>query len=95
MATARALLDGMAARSGRIQQQRKYRGNRLPLSYINFYIAYDGIIMPRFDDPMDQSARDALAEVFPEREIVQVAAWKLSRAGAVSIALPNSNQKSE
>ena len=62
-------------------QRREYRGKRLPLSYINFYIANGGIIMPKFDEPTDEPARDALAEVFPEHEIVQVAGVEIVKGG--------------
>jgi agmatine deiminase len=41
-------------------------------SYINFYIANDAIVMPEFGIDRDQDARDTLARLFPEREIVQV-----------------------
>ena len=62
-------------------ERREFRGNLLPLSYINFYIANGSIIMPKFDDPMDQAARNTLAEVFPEREVVQVAGVEIVKGG--------------
>lgn len=41
-------------------------------SYINFYIANGAIVMPSFGIDRDQDARDKLASLFPDREIVQV-----------------------
>jgi agmatine deiminase len=53
-------------------------------SYVNFYLPNDGLVMPLYDDPMDEVARETLAAVFPEREIVGVDAWVLARSdGAI------------
>jgi len=41
-------------------------------SYINFYIANGAIVMPGFGIDRDQEARDQLAGLFPDREIVQI-----------------------
>jgi len=41
--------------------------------YINFYVANGGVILPEFgDDKADRAARATLANLFPEREIVQL-----------------------
>jgi len=45
-------------------------GERLAGSYINFYIANGGIILPQFKDRHDDGARRKLAELFPDHEIV-------------------------
>jgi agmatine deiminase len=47
-------------------------GDRLAGSYINFYMANGGIVVPFFDDPHDAAARQSLQALFPEREIVGV-----------------------
>jgi agmatine deiminase len=48
-------------------------GDRLPASYINFYIANDAVIMPTFDDPVnDPKAQKVLAEAFTSRKIIPV-----------------------
>ncbi len=47
-------------------------GDRLAGSYINFYLANNGIVMPLFDDPHDRDAIDAMQKVFPERKIIGV-----------------------
>ncbi|MCB2136553.1 MAG: agmatine deiminase family protein [Rhodobacteraceae bacterium] len=41
-------------------------------SYINFYVANDGIVMPSYGVPEDDAARDIIAAAFPGRDIVQV-----------------------
>jgi agmatine deiminase len=47
-------------------------GDVTPASYINFYIANGGIVVPQFDDPFDKPALDTLKELFPDREVVGV-----------------------
>ncbi len=47
-------------------------GDRLPASYINFYIANKRIVMPLYDQRWDGAARAALKRLFPTREIVGV-----------------------
>ena len=42
---------------------------RLPASYMNFYIANGVVVVPVFDDPADLEACDTLAELFPDRQI--------------------------
>uniref|UniRef100_E6QN71 Porphyromonas-type peptidyl-arginine deiminase n=1 Tax=mine drainage metagenome TaxID=410659 RepID=E6QN71_9ZZZZ len=49
-----------------------FRGQRLPASYANFYIANDVVLVPTFHDPKDRVALNILAEVFPGREVVGV-----------------------
>lgn len=41
-------------------------------SYINFYIANGGIVMPGFGIDRDEDAKATIAALFPEREVVQV-----------------------
>jgi len=47
-------------------------GDRFCVSYINFYIANGGIVMPAYGIPADQRARAVLEACFPDRTIVQV-----------------------
>ncbi len=49
-----------------------FRGQRVPASYANFYVANGLVLMPTFHDPRDRTALDILAEVFPDREVVGV-----------------------
>lgn len=56
-------------------------GRRLPLSYINFYLANGGLVMPVFEDPQDDRAFDLLSRAFPDREVVQVPAVDIVHGG--------------
>lgn len=47
-------------------------GERLAGSYINFYIANGGIILPQFHDRHDEAARRQVVELFPKHEVVGV-----------------------
>jgi agmatine deiminase len=47
-------------------------GERLAASYVNFYIANGAIIAPEFGVPTDAAAREVLANLFPDREIVMI-----------------------
>ena len=49
-----------------------FKGQRLPASYANFYIANDSVLVPTFNDPNDRVALNALCEVFPSRRIVPI-----------------------
>jgi agmatine deiminase len=49
-----------------------FRGQRLPASYANFYIANDLVLVPTFHDPNDRVALNILAEVFPGREVIGI-----------------------
>jgi agmatine deiminase len=54
-----------------------FRGQRLPASYANFYIANGLVLAPTFNDPHDRVALRILAEVFPGREVVGIHAVDL------------------
>ena len=56
-------------------------GRRASLSYINFYLANGGIVMPAFEDPQDKRAYESLHRVFPDRQIVQVPATDIVLGG--------------
>jgi len=49
-----------------------FRGQRLPASYANFYIANGLVLVPTFHDPNDRIALNTLAAVFPDREVIGV-----------------------
>jgi agmatine deiminase len=49
-----------------------FRGQRLPASYANFYIANGLVLVPTFHDPNDRVALNMLAGVFPEREVIGI-----------------------
>ncbi len=49
-----------------------FKGQRLPASYANFYIANSAVLVPTFDDPNDRIALNTIAELFPKRDIVPI-----------------------
>jgi agmatine deiminase len=53
------------------------RGERLPASYANFYIANGVVLVPTFNDPSDRVALNALAELMPDRQVVGIHAVDL------------------
>jgi agmatine deiminase len=61
--------------------RREFRGERIPASYINFYIANGGIVLPVFDDPADRPAIETLERAFPDRVVVPVPGIDIVRSG--------------
>ncbi len=57
------------------------KGGRLAASYVNFYIADNGIVMPVFDDPHDDDAVALVQSVFPGRKILPVEAREILLGG--------------
>jgi agmatine deiminase len=49
-----------------------FRGQRLPASYANFYIANELVLVPTFHDPNDRVALNILATAFPGREVIGI-----------------------
>jgi len=45
---------------------------RLPLSYLNVYVCNGAVIVPRYGDPNDDDAAEAIAAAFPDRQVVPV-----------------------
>jgi agmatine deiminase len=56
-------------------------GDRMAASYANFYIANSRIVMPLLDERYDEQAASILHAVFPEREVVGVAAREILLGG--------------
>jgi agmatine deiminase len=50
----------------------KFQGQRLPASYVNFYIANDIVIVPTYRDPNDSEALAILRRVFPHRRVIGI-----------------------
>jgi agmatine deiminase len=51
-------------------------------SYLNFYIANGGIVMPKFgDERTDEAARKVVAEAFPDRRVVQLRIDTIAKGG--------------
>lgn len=47
-------------------------GERMPASYINFYIGNGAVYVPSFNDPQDSIAEKAIAALFPDRKVVML-----------------------
>jgi len=76
----------MSAREARgIRAQRGIRqlraGTRLAASYVNFYLANGGLILPLLDTRTDGAARRTLQRIFPRRRIVGVPAREILLGG--------------
>ena len=56
-------------------------GERLAGSYVNFYIANGGIVMPLLDSRTDPAAAAKLKRLFPERRVIGVAAREVLLGG--------------
>ncbi len=56
-------------------------GERLAASYVNFYIANGGIVMPLLDPRTDRAAQARLKRLFPERRVVGVPAREVLLGG--------------
>jgi len=53
------------------------QGQRLPASYLNFYIANGVVLVPTFNDPQDQVALATLQTLMPNRQVVGIHAVDL------------------
>ncbi|MBK5296986.1 MAG: agmatine deiminase family protein [Vicinamibacteria bacterium] len=58
-----------------------FEGERLPLTYANFYIVNDAVLLPVFGDEHDANAAEILRPLFPGREIVPLMARALMTGG--------------
>ena len=56
-------------------------GDRLPASYINFYIANKVVVMPLYDKRWDGAAMRTLKRLFPTRQVVGVATREVLLGG--------------
>lgn len=54
-----------------------FRGQRLPASYANFYIANAAVLVPTFNDPKDRIALGILSELITDRPVVGIHALDL------------------
>jgi agmatine deiminase len=72
--------------------QAKRESDTFCASYINFYVANGGVIMPSYNAPGDEPARRIVADAFPDHEVVQVDVRKIAIAAAESTASRNSSR---
>ncbi len=58
-----------------------FEGERLPLTYANFYIVNDAVLLPVYGDAHDDRAAAILRPLFPGREVVPLMARALITGG--------------
>ena len=56
----------------RVGSRPRRAGDRMPASYINFYVANRHVVMPLYDKRRDRAAMRTLRRLFPTREVVGV-----------------------
>jgi agmatine deiminase len=74
------LLKGARLKNGKqiniieIQMPKKveWKGQRLPASYANFYIANEKVIVPLYDKSKDEKAMRVLQDIFSTRQVVGI-----------------------
>ncbi|MDB6082650.1 MAG: agmatine deiminase [Gammaproteobacteria bacterium] len=69
---------GIDAREG---SRPRRAGDRLPASYINFYVANKCIVMPLYDKRWDSAAVRILKRLFPARKVIGVATREVLLGG--------------
>jgi agmatine deiminase len=69
---------GIDARAGTHPRR---AGDRLPASYINFYIANRHVVMPLYDKRRDAAAARTLKRLFPTRRVIGVATREILLGG--------------
>jgi len=75
-------VDSMGEAPNKDEYYVREKGSRLPASYINFYIANGGIIVPGFGDEVhDKNAVQKLREIFPDRKVEQIYAREILLGG--------------
>ena len=65
----------------RASSRPRIAGERLPASYVNFYIANKCVVMPLFDKRYDAAAARTLKRLFPTRRVVGVATREVLLGG--------------
>ncbi|MFH0901647.1 MAG: agmatine deiminase family protein [Pseudomonadota bacterium] len=55
-----------------------FEGQRLPVSYVNFYVANGVVLVPTFNSVRDRMALGILAELFPDHQVVGIHALDLA-----------------
>lgn len=58
-----------------------FEGDRLPLTYANFYIANGAVLVPTFDCAQDEPALAILRSAFPQRQVIGLPARGLFQGG--------------
>lgn len=56
-------------------------GERIPMSYVNHYLANGAVILPVFEDPADAQAVETATRLYPDREIAIVPGLEIVKGG--------------
>ena len=56
-------------------------GDRMPASYVNFYIGQRVVLMPSFGDAADAPARAAIQALFPDRRVIAIPSREILLGG--------------
>lgn len=70
--------EGVDKNPGSISRR---EGDRLAASYVNYYVCNGAVIMPGFDDEMDEIAKKKLIELYPGRDVIQIYAREILLGG--------------
>lgn len=54
------------------QSNYDHEGQRLPATYANYLVINGAVLFPTYNDPADSAAKTALAEAFPDRDIIGI-----------------------
>jgi len=69
-----------------------FDGIRIPASYANFLILNKTVLVPTFNDVNDREALNIIADCFPDREIIGIAAtdfiWGFGTLHCLSQQIP-------
>ena len=63
------------------RKQLELDGERLPLTYANFYVGNGFVVVPTYDDENDERALDILRPLFPKRELIGLPSLGLISGG--------------
>jgi agmatine deiminase len=76
-----------------------FRGQRLPASYANFYIANGLVLVPTFNDPNDRVALNIIGRALSAREVIGIhcvdLVWGLGTLHCMTQQQPASSQDSQ
>ncbi|TGA96582.1 agmatine deiminase family protein [Sporolactobacillus shoreae] len=61
--------------------EREFEGERLTLSYLNFYLCNGGVILPIFGEETDLAAEKVISEAFPDRRIRTIDGMAIIKEG--------------
>ena len=72
--------DGIQRKPGTLP---RLANENIGASYINYYVANGGVIVPTYNDPMDEQAIATLQALYPNREVVGVYAREILLGGGM------------